>query len=107
MPLYELDGLDQGEFTEGHELDCKWRVPSPGKKAPGAFRAPETGAGGPLLLRCTAVTCYTPHVPWAWGHRNETARCRGQDNLPIKRNQFRGVFAHFRVAPVGTPLMAC
>ena len=47
------------------------------------------------------------HVPWAWGHRNETARCPGQDNLRIKRNQFRGVFAHFRVAPVGTPLMAC
>ena len=22
-----LDGLDQGEFTEGHELDRKWRVP--------------------------------------------------------------------------------
>ena len=21
-----LDGLDQGEFTEGHELDRKWRV---------------------------------------------------------------------------------
>jgi hypothetical protein len=21
-----LDGLDEGEFTEGHELDCKWRV---------------------------------------------------------------------------------
>jgi hypothetical protein len=22
-----LDGLDQGEFSEGHELDRKWRVP--------------------------------------------------------------------------------
>jgi len=22
-----LTGLDQGEFTEGHELDRKWRVP--------------------------------------------------------------------------------
>ena len=22
-----LDGLDQAEFTEGHELDRKWRVP--------------------------------------------------------------------------------
>jgi hypothetical protein len=22
-----LPGLDQGEFTEGHELDRKWRVP--------------------------------------------------------------------------------
>ena len=22
-----LDGLGQGEFTEGHELDRKWRVP--------------------------------------------------------------------------------
>jgi hypothetical protein len=22
-----LDGLDQGTFTEGHELDRKWRVP--------------------------------------------------------------------------------
>jgi hypothetical protein len=22
-----LDGLDEGEFTEGHELDCKWQVP--------------------------------------------------------------------------------
>jgi hypothetical protein len=22
-----LDGLDQGEFTEGHELDRKWQVP--------------------------------------------------------------------------------
>jgi hypothetical protein len=22
-----LDGLDQGMFTEGHELDRKWRVP--------------------------------------------------------------------------------
>ena len=22
-----LDGLDQGEFTEGHKLDRKWRVP--------------------------------------------------------------------------------
>ena len=21
-----LDGLDQGEFTEGHELDPKWKV---------------------------------------------------------------------------------
>ena len=21
-----LDGLDQGDFTEGHELDRKWRV---------------------------------------------------------------------------------
>jgi hypothetical protein len=21
-----IDGLDQGEFTEGHELDRKWRV---------------------------------------------------------------------------------
>jgi hypothetical protein len=23
----EGDGLDEGEFTEGHELDRKWRVP--------------------------------------------------------------------------------
>jgi hypothetical protein len=22
-----LAELDEGEFTEGHELDCKWRVP--------------------------------------------------------------------------------
>jgi hypothetical protein len=22
-----LSGLDQGDFTEGHELDRKWRVP--------------------------------------------------------------------------------
>jgi hypothetical protein len=22
-----LAGLDEGEFTEGHELDRKWRVP--------------------------------------------------------------------------------
>jgi hypothetical protein len=22
-----LDGLDEGDFTEGHELDRKWRVP--------------------------------------------------------------------------------
>jgi hypothetical protein len=22
-----IDGLDDGEFTEGHELDRKWRVP--------------------------------------------------------------------------------
>jgi hypothetical protein len=22
-----LDGLDEGEFTEGHELDRKWKVP--------------------------------------------------------------------------------
>jgi hypothetical protein len=22
-----LDGLDQGEFAEGHELDRKWKVP--------------------------------------------------------------------------------
>jgi hypothetical protein len=22
-----IDGLDKGEFTEGHELDRKWRVP--------------------------------------------------------------------------------
>jgi hypothetical protein len=22
-----LDGLDEGEFAEGHELDRKWRVP--------------------------------------------------------------------------------
>jgi hypothetical protein len=22
-----LDGLDQGEFAEGHELDRKWQVP--------------------------------------------------------------------------------
>jgi hypothetical protein len=22
-----LAGLDQGDFTEGHELDRKWRVP--------------------------------------------------------------------------------
>ena len=22
-----LDGLDEGTFTEGHELDRKWRVP--------------------------------------------------------------------------------
>ena len=22
-----LDGLDQGEFTDGHELDRKWQVP--------------------------------------------------------------------------------
>ena len=22
-----LDGLDEGEFTEGHELDRKWQVP--------------------------------------------------------------------------------
>jgi len=22
-----IHGLDQGEFTEGHELDRKWRVP--------------------------------------------------------------------------------
>jgi hypothetical protein len=22
-----IDGLDQGEFTEGHELDGKWQVP--------------------------------------------------------------------------------
>src|SRR5436189_5049327 len=29
---------------------------------------------GPLLLRCTAVTCYTPPGPWVWGHRDETTR---------------------------------
>ena len=28
----------------------------------------------PLLLRCTASTCYTPHGPWAWGHRDAAAR---------------------------------
>ena len=22
-----IDGLDEGEFTEGHELDRKWKVP--------------------------------------------------------------------------------
>jgi hypothetical protein len=22
-----IDGLDEGEFTKGHELDRKWRVP--------------------------------------------------------------------------------
>jgi hypothetical protein len=22
-----LDGLDEGEFSEGHELDAKWKVP--------------------------------------------------------------------------------
>jgi hypothetical protein len=22
-----IDGLDQGDFTEGHELDRKWRIP--------------------------------------------------------------------------------
>src|SRR5262245_24457196 len=40
--------------------------------------AGETGAGadvsGPLLLRCKALTCYTPHGPWVWGQRGETAR---------------------------------
>ena len=24
-----LANLDQGDFTEGHELDRKWRVPKP------------------------------------------------------------------------------
>jgi hypothetical protein len=33
----------------------------------------------PLLLRCTAVTCYTPHRPWVWGHRDETARVHHAD----------------------------
>ena len=28
----------------------------------------------PLLLRCTAVTCYTPDDPWVWGQRDEAAR---------------------------------
>src|SRR5262249_61600351 len=30
-----LDGLDQGEFTEGHQLDRKWRAPQAmiGRKA--------------------------------------------------------------------------
>ena len=23
-----IDGLDEGEFTEGHELERKWRVPN-------------------------------------------------------------------------------
>jgi hypothetical protein len=23
-----LDGLDEGNFTEGHELDRKWQVPT-------------------------------------------------------------------------------
>ena len=32
MPIHarmraSLDGLDEGEFTEGHELDRKWQVP--------------------------------------------------------------------------------
>ena len=27
--LAALAGLDEGEFTEGHELDRKWRVPKP------------------------------------------------------------------------------
>jgi len=26
MPVASLDGLDEGEFTEGHELPSKWQV---------------------------------------------------------------------------------
>jgi len=29
---------------------------------------------GPLLLRCTSLTCYTPHDPWVWGQHDEAAR---------------------------------
>src|SRR5260370_40308387 len=35
---------------------------------------PQPDMSGPLLLRCTASTCYTPHGPWAWGHRDAAAR---------------------------------
>src|SRR5262249_3180418 len=27
-----------------------------------------------LLLRCTAVICYTPPGPWVWGYCHETTR---------------------------------
>jgi len=33
---------------------------------------------GPLLLRCTALTCYTPHDPWAWGERDEASPAQTQ-----------------------------
>jgi len=28
----------------------------------------------PLLLRCTALTCYNPYHPWVWGQRDEASR---------------------------------
>src|SRR5262245_15497313 len=34
-----IDGLDQGEFTEGHELDPKWRVPHEARNSP---KSPQT-----------------------------------------------------------------
>jgi hypothetical protein len=40
---------------------------------------------GPLLLRCTASTCYTRHSPWAWViemHRREFIGLLGGDAAP-------------------------
>src|SRR5262249_14971038 len=37
-------------------------------------RARCAGLSGPLLLRCTALSCYTLHSPWVCGQRDETSR---------------------------------
>jgi hypothetical protein len=36
-----------------------------------AVDGPKADMSEPLLLRCTALTCYTPHGPW--GQRDEAA----------------------------------
>src|SRR5262249_27284550 len=38
---------------------------------------PKADMSGPLLLRCTALTCYTSDDPWVWGERDEAARLHG------------------------------
>src|SRR5262249_34329802 len=35
---------------------------------------PLADMGGPLLLRCAGLTCYTLHDPWIWGQHDEAAR---------------------------------
>jgi hypothetical protein len=52
--VQRLKGLDQGDFTEGHELDRKWRVPKEMVGREVAFAASSVGA---RLKPFTGVRC--------------------------------------------------
>src|SRR5215831_4723774 len=74
-----IDGLNQGKFTEGHELDRKWRVPK-------AIVGRRLTQG--LLLSTTA--CRDKVLEAAIN--NKVRACHSPDPPPLKWSDLRYVF---------------